>query len=598
MPNTNSSTSSSNGRSPWLFGPVSDLGIGCGLLFWCFFLWMTFSGDTAQTVLPYTLAPMLALVIGHPHYGATLLRVYEHRSDRQRYFYFAVVGSGLIWTLFAVGVHVDIVGSMLLTLTFMIGPWHYSAQNYGIAMMLMRRRGAQISRPAQRFFHASFVLSTLITILSLHGPVGPREQAALYDNTGYNFISIGMQAGNYDVAVVSLALLYLASLIGAAVLLKRKATFAQLIPAAAIAVTQALWFSVPKLSSHFGWFGQVESLSIQHAAYMFFWVSVGHSIQYLWVTTYFAERAEQPTRRIPFYAKTVFAGAAIFAVPAFLFAPDIMGNHTLVGGLTVMISSAVNLHHYLLDGVIWKLRQGRIADVLIRNQAAQKIEPEAMAGWVRPALVSAGVVALLVNSVELISARFASSAVEREDAAALSGSIQTLAFIHRERASNYYNLSLMQSRQGDQSEAIESAKQTRRLRDNYNFKHTSNLCNLLAAAGRTSEAIAACRPIVDNQPDDARAAMNLALLLARDSQRTAASMEEAIALAETASALQDDNPYYLEQLASIYGMASRGDAMQRVAVRALENAHARSDQKLEERLRIMIGESVSDTTTE
>jgi tetratricopeptide (TPR) repeat protein len=409
-------------------------------------------------------------------------------------------------------------------------------------------------------------------------------------------MSIGISADSQNVAVVSLAILYGSSLVAAAILLKRKATFAQLIPAAAISVTQALWFSVPQLARHFGLFGQFEPLSVQNAAYMLFWVGIGHSIQYLWITTYFAERAEHPTKRIPFYIKTMLAGAAIFSIPMFLFAPSIMGRLPLDGGLIILISSAVNLHHYLLDAVIWKLRQGRIADVLIRNEAAKRAEPEPEAGWFRPVLVGVGVLSFVVLGVEVSSNELAIRAAKRGDGAALSGWIDSLALIHHERAGFYDSLSKIQLRQGDLTEAVESAEHAHRLLEGYRYR--SNLCRLYAAADRTSDAIEVCRPIVTNQPYDSKASMNLALLLARDPERTAATLDEAVALAEAAVAKKGDNPYFLEQLASIYGTADRVDEMQRVAGRALEKAAAREDQALAERLQAMVAGHRVGTETE
>lgn len=217
------SHTSTDARPGWLFGPVSDLAVGCGLLFWAFFAWMAISGDSTRALLPIALAPMIGIVIGQPHYGATLLRVYEHREDRRSYALFAVFGSVIIWSAFAVGVHNDAAGSLLLTFYLTIAPWHYAGQNYGIAMMLMRRRGTEISKPAQHAFHASFVLSTLLTVLSLHGPARPDAEYTFvsYQGSAYNFMSLGMSEASKDFAVVLLAGAYLANLIAAGFLLKR-----------------------------------------------------------------------------------------------------------------------------------------------------------------------------------------------------------------------------------------------------------------------------------------------------------------------------------------------------------------------------------------
>ena len=74
----------------WFFGPVSDLGLGCGLLYGGFFAWQALAGPELRATLPYELLPLLTLLLGAPHYGATLLRVYEQREDRRRYAVFAV----------------------------------------------------------------------------------------------------------------------------------------------------------------------------------------------------------------------------------------------------------------------------------------------------------------------------------------------------------------------------------------------------------------------------------------------------------------------------------------------------------------------------
>ena len=262
-----------------------------------------------------------------------------------------------------------------------------------------------------------------------------------------------------------------------------------------------------------------------------------------------------------------------------------MGKPTLDAGLMVMISTVVNLHHYLLDAVIWKLRQGRIADVLVRNQAAQQIGPEHGVGWFRPALISVGALSVLVMSVDMISLSFASRAVSREDTVALSSWINTLEFIHHPRATYYYNLSQIQRRRGNMDEAIANGELAQGMRDQHDYRN--NLCQLYASAGRTSEAIDACRPLVNDRPDDARAAMNLALLLARDPEHTTEALDEAVGLAEAASAARDEDPYFLEQLASIYGTAGQPDAMRDVAVRALETDSARNDEALAGRLKVM-----------
>ena len=76
--------------TPWLHSPASDLLLGSGLVYAPIFVSLAFFGETIQAVLPITLMPLLMLLVNAPHLGATLLRVYEHAEDRQRYRFFAV----------------------------------------------------------------------------------------------------------------------------------------------------------------------------------------------------------------------------------------------------------------------------------------------------------------------------------------------------------------------------------------------------------------------------------------------------------------------------------------------------------------------------
>ena len=69
----------------WLFGPVPDLLLGCGIGYALLFVVMTFAGTEFRAAIPFGLAPLVALAAGTPHYGATLLRVYGRREDRRAY---------------------------------------------------------------------------------------------------------------------------------------------------------------------------------------------------------------------------------------------------------------------------------------------------------------------------------------------------------------------------------------------------------------------------------------------------------------------------------------------------------------------------------
>ena len=77
-------------QSRWLFGPLPDLFLGCGLLYMVTILVFAAAGPSIRALQPVYVVPLLILLVSMPHYGGTLVRVYEHRADRRSYVIFSV----------------------------------------------------------------------------------------------------------------------------------------------------------------------------------------------------------------------------------------------------------------------------------------------------------------------------------------------------------------------------------------------------------------------------------------------------------------------------------------------------------------------------
>jgi hypothetical protein len=77
-------------RIPWLFGAWPDLLFGCGLLYGLAFCVFLVSGAQIRTAQPSLLFPLGILLLGVPHCGATLLRVYEQRRGQQAFVLFSL----------------------------------------------------------------------------------------------------------------------------------------------------------------------------------------------------------------------------------------------------------------------------------------------------------------------------------------------------------------------------------------------------------------------------------------------------------------------------------------------------------------------------
>ena len=270
----------------WIFGPSSDLLLGCGVGYA-----LLATGLAALPVEPDQLlrwGVLATFVTGMPHYGATLLRVYERRDDRRRYAFFTVWASLAVWLCFVAGVYAPVFGSLFVTLYVTWSPWHYAGQNYGLAVMFLRRRGIAMDAPLKRPLYASFLLSYLLTLLSLHGGY----EAAGYVpfdvlDSSYHIVSLGIPRSVYAVAFPLVLAAYLATLGLAVARLARGRALGASLPAFLLMATQAIWFTVPSVAL---WLSGALVRS-EHVVFYFVWVGIAHAVQYLWVTTYYAVAA-------------------------------------------------------------------------------------------------------------------------------------------------------------------------------------------------------------------------------------------------------------------------------------------------------------------
>jgi tetratricopeptide (TPR) repeat protein len=430
-------------RDRWLFGPLPDLLLGCGLGYAALFVLFSLAGTQTQGSLYVALVPLISILTGTPHYGATLIRVYEQRSERKAYAFFAFHATAVVWAIFYVSLYQPLVGSLLLTLYLSWSPWHYTGQNYGIALMFLRRAGVEVTPATKRALHLGFLLSFVLTLLATHGSLDAGEYAPVqpYQGGVFQLLRLAIPSAVYAPLFAGTALACAVSLGVAFAALLRRASPRVIAPAAALALTQLLWFSLPALARHFG--GPGASLfAADHAATAFFWVATGHSLQYLWITTYFAAR-ERPLRgRLLYLGKTLAAGSFIWGVPALLYTAALEGGS--LGGVALgqdvflVLAAAVNIHHFILDGAIWKLRDGRVARILIRREAQPDVGEPARRPWLAVAVYATGALATLAVLGSLAERQLAfEPALRAGDLAAAQRSLRRLDAFGYESAEDY-----------------------------------------------------------------------------------------------------------------------------------------------------------------
>lgn len=352
-------------QNRWLWGSSRDLLLGCGAWYLLLFPVLALAGPGIRSLQPLYLAPLLIFLISTPHYGATLVRVYEQRGERRAYAFFTVWTTLALIALFVWGVQNAAVGTLLFTAYLTWSPWHYTGQNYGIAVMFMRRRGVD-AEAAKRWLHGSFVLSYALTFLVMHQADGnPRDLA----EGGVHLARLGIPEWFSGVAIPAVAAAWAVALLVAGRLMLHRGRLRDLLPIALLALSQALWFTVPDLARYMGSSGGLEVFDFDYRALYFNWVVVAHAVQYLWITSFYARSESGGASSRQYLVKTLLAGNLAWFVPALIFAPQIFGGAVSEWTVGLLVASLVNLHHFILDGAIWKLRKSKIADILIRARS-------------------------------------------------------------------------------------------------------------------------------------------------------------------------------------------------------------------------------------
>ena len=376
----------------WLHGRLADLLLGCHGGYLALFIGFLLFGPTWRAAQPGWLAPLLILLVSTPHYGATLVRVYEQRAERRAYALYAFGATFALLALFVLGVRNAAVGTLLFTAYLTWSPWHYTAQNFGVAMTFLGRRGLAPDRTGRRLLHAAFILSFVLTFLVMHREDGAARGLAA---GGVHLARLGLPDPFASVAIPIVAIACAVTFAAALPGLLRRGSIADLAPLGLLALSQCVWFVLPDLFRVAGTSGGVEALAFDHRAYYFNWIVLAHAVQYLWITSYYARAGGDWPGLAPYFGKTLLAGNVAWLVPALVFAPQLLGGAALETDVALLVAALVNLHHFVVDGAIWKLRRAKVGDVLIRSRSGspapvvrgRRLRPAVVAFWSGAALL-------------------------------------------------------------------------------------------------------------------------------------------------------------------------------------------------------------------
>ncbi len=361
--------------APWIYNPWLDLIVGCGAWSAPLLLLSYFSlPSSARTwsVVFY----VLALFFNYPHYMATIYRAYHRSEDFQKYRIFTVHTTALIVLTLLLSHYWLRLLPWIFTIYLTWSPWHYSGQNYGLFMMFARRAGADPGKNVRRALYGAFVVSYLILFLGFH--TGP--------STDPLFLSLGIPAviSRWEQIILCVAFVGL-SVFGLRGLV-RATGWRKLIPSLTLFSSQFLWFLLPAAIS------LIRGLEIPQSRYSSGVLAVMHAAQYLWITSYYARREamgrvkvsdtaggkqRRNWRPLAYFAVLLVGGIALFVPGPWLAS---WAFHSDFTASFLIFTALVNIHHFILDGAIWKLRDGRIASLLL-NSRERVSDAAADAGW-------------------------------------------------------------------------------------------------------------------------------------------------------------------------------------------------------------------------
>ena len=337
----------------WVYRPWLDLIVGCGA--WSLpLMGLAYFSSAASTLTWSALFYFLALFFNYPHYMATIYRAYHTEEDFRKYRIFTVHITVLI-VLTAILTHFWIaILPWVFTLYLTASPWHYSGQNYGLFMMFARRAGVQPDPLERRCLYAAFLISYAILFLNFH--TGPSADPL--------FVSLNLSSRISTWAQVILAIAFVACSGFGLFRLIAQASVRKLIPSLTLFSTQCVWFLLPTLLS------LIERYRVPQNRYSTGVLALMHSAQYLWITSYYAKReatsaGSRAWRPLAYFSLLIAGGIALFIpgpwISSLVFHFDFTRSF-------LIFTALVNIHHFILDGAIWKLRDGRIAALLVNSR--------------------------------------------------------------------------------------------------------------------------------------------------------------------------------------------------------------------------------------
>ena len=288
----------------------------------------------------------LFLLINGAHFAASTVRLYTKPGAKEGLPFlswgFPIVCLGAVWA----GLEWPEFGQHLTALYFTWSPYHYAAQAYGLAVIYAMRSGATLDERDKRLMWMACLLPFLYAFLtSTTGGI-----SWFVDRAALSAAPVVGALYRASLVLVSIAVVAL-PLVLFVQLRQLKHKHVPLI-SLLLQVTNGMWWLAAGYE------------------YAFWWAAAAHSVQYLLIAMLDYTRAKMARPNVAlgtahhplfhglwFYALSfTLAGVLFFVIPVLTYVP--LGYDA--ASSVLMMTVIINLHHFIVDGFIWKSGKARV----------------------------------------------------------------------------------------------------------------------------------------------------------------------------------------------------------------------------------------------
>ena len=309
---------------------------------------------SGTSVAGYATVAWFILFSNSAHFASSTVRLYTMEGHRESWPFltmaFPLVVVAVLW--FAMS-YPDRLGPHIQALYLTWSPYHYAAQAYGLAVMYSYRSGCALSLQDKRLLRGVAMIPFLYTFLVQTGSGRTGLPWLLpFDLVGQpwwsSFVLVLEPA--LAVSAFALPLLLMARM-------WRSAVGPMPLISLLIVLSNAVW-----------WF----ALNTLDA---FLLATVFHGIQYLAIVVIFHVRDQQARpdnrRGALWHVCSFYGGCFALGYGLFHLAPQafiLLGFGAVEAFL--LVGAAINIHHFIVDGFIWKLRKGTTNRTIVDQSAA------------------------------------------------------------------------------------------------------------------------------------------------------------------------------------------------------------------------------------